>query len=125
MRILIIDDDDESREATMYIFKKRGCIVDSARNEGEALAVMGVKPDIIIINSVFSEICGFETGERLKDDPATQDIPIILLSSLGYPRGVIYRASGAAMEYIQKPCDIGYLIEESNKLSAKLPHQPI
>ncbi|MFA5276648.1 MAG: response regulator [Candidatus Omnitrophota bacterium] len=125
MRILIIDDADESREPMIYIFTKRGFVVDSARNEREALAAMGSRPDIIIINSVFSEICGFEIGRKLKDDPRTQDIPMIFLSSLSYPCGVIYRASGAAMEYIQKPCDVDYLINESNKLAEKLPHQPI
>ncbi|MGA2775405.1 MAG: response regulator [Candidatus Omnitrophota bacterium] len=119
MRILIIDDTDETRETMIYIFKNRGFIVDSARNEKEALAIMISKPDIIIINSVFSEICGFEIGRRLKDDPKTRNIPMIFLSSLGYPGGVIYQTSGAAMEYIQKPCDINYLIKESNKLIAE------
>jgi len=129
MKILIIDDSDETREAMIYIFKRRGFIVDSAGNEKEALAFMKSKPDIIIINSVFSEICGFEIGGRLTDDPKTQDIPIIFLSSLEYPRGVIYRPSGAAIEYVQKPCGINYLIKESNKLVAeqeryRLTHLP-
>ena len=40
MRMLIIDDSNESREAMTYIFKRRGLIVESAMNEKEALSGM-------------------------------------------------------------------------------------
>ena len=116
MRMLIIDDSNESREAMTYIFKRRGLIVESAMNEKEALSGMKEKPDIIIINNVFSEICGFEVGRRIKDDPRTQGIPLIFLTSLMYPSGIIHYSSGQVVEYIQKPCDIDYLVKEANTL---------
>ena len=116
MRILIVDDSDETRETMKYIFQRKGFIVCSVRNEKEALEAVKNRPDIIIINSVFSEISGFEIGRKLREDPKTQHIPMIFLSSLNYPGGIIRGASGTVMEYIQKPCDINYLINESYKL---------
>ena len=117
MRVLVIDDVDESRETLVRIFKKRGFTVDSARTERDALSGL-IRPNVIIINSLFSEMSGFEVGEKLKDDPTTRDIPLIVLSSFSYPQGILRRVSGAGMEYIQKPCDLDYLIDESNKLCA-------
>jgi CheY-like chemotaxis protein len=120
-KILIVDDDRNVREILCYLFKKRGFMVRDAGNGIDALKeVAQDKPDIIILDVAMPEMDGLETCKRLRESPDTQDIPIIFLSA---QRGITefiqhQHMPGAAIEYIEKPCDIGYLLKQSNKLIA-------
>jgi len=126
MRILIIDDDDDTREIMLHILRKKGFMIEAVRNGNEAIGiVLQNKPDIIIFNITLSEIDGLETGRRLRENPQTRDVPIIFLSSEKNLSGLIHQLPGAKVQYIEKPCNIRYLIKESNKLIAdSTPRQP-
>ncbi len=116
-KVLIVDDKANIREILSYIFKKRGFIVEGAVSGKEALQKIAQdKPDIIILDVIMPEMDGLETCKRLRENPDTQNIPIIFLSAQRHIAGVIQSIPGAAIEYIQKPCDVEYLLKRINSL---------
>jgi len=126
MRVLIVDDEKETREIMLCIFRKKGLVAEAASSGREAIGLIARnKPDIIIFNLTLSEEDGFETGKQLNENPRTQDIPIIFLSAIRGSCGFLDKLPNTKVKYIEKPCKIRYLIRESNKLIAdSFPRQP-
>ncbi|MCU0652254.1 MAG: response regulator [Candidatus Omnitrophica bacterium] len=126
MRILIVDDESDTREIMLCIFRKKGLIAEAAKNGIEAIAAIAQnKPDIIIFNITLAEMDGFVTGKLLRENPQTRDIPIIFLTSEKNLGRLICQLPGAKVKYVEKPCNIRYLIKECSKLIVdSLPHQP-
>jgi DNA-binding response OmpR family regulator len=59
---------------------------------------------------------GLQVCRRLKENPDTQDIPIIFLSAQGGIDRIIQGMPGAAIKYIEKPCELEYLLAQINNL---------
>lgn len=108
--ILIVDDDDSIRSLLKQELTEGGYLIEEARNGKEALEnVRNHHPDLIILDVMMPEMSGFEVASILKNDPATLDIPIIILSVIqdearGYRIGVD--------RYLTKPIDINQLFTE-------------
>ena len=83
-QLLLIDDDDETREVYAELFRKSGFTVDEAKNGVEGLEKIGVKrPDIILTGIIMPQMDGFTLVEALKKNVVTASIPIVFLSHLG------------------------------------------
>ncbi len=84
IRLLLIDDDSDTRDIYGQYFRDAGFQLDEAENGAEGLErIQAAKPDIIISGIIMPKMDGFELVERLKQDPETAQIPIIFLSHLG------------------------------------------
>jgi len=117
IKILIADDENCTRDCIVYLLQKRGFISEGASNGKEALEkVKQDKPDIIILDIIMPVLDGLEVCKQLKENPDTQDIPIILLSSYE-PGQIIQGMPGAKIKYIEKPCGLEYLLAEINNLT--------
>lgn len=80
-RILIIDDNYSYAELAQIVLESLGYAVETAFNARSGLAAANArKPDLILLDIVMPDLDGFETIRRLKSEPATRDIPIILCS---------------------------------------------
>ncbi|MFH1678553.1 MAG: response regulator [Candidatus Omnitrophota bacterium] len=119
-KVLIVDDQENIREVISYVLEERGFIAEDAENGKEALKkVAQDKPDIIILDVAMPEMDGIQACRLLRENPDTRDIPIIFLSA--QQRRVfefISGMQGASIEYIDKPCDMEYLIRRINYLLA-------
>jgi putative two-component system response regulator len=81
--ILVIDDDPGVQNMIKRILGRSGYRVQTARGGQEAFAmVTGSLPDLIILDLSMPEIDGFEVATHLKNNPATKEIPIILITGL-------------------------------------------
>jgi signal transduction histidine kinase/CheY-like chemotaxis protein len=80
--VLAIDDDPLALELVRTVLEPIGCTVLAAGNAevGIALARTAV-PDVVLLDLVMPEVDGFGVVERLKEDPATAGIPIVVLTS--------------------------------------------
>ncbi len=116
IKILIVDDENCIKDCIIRLLQRRGFIAEGASNGKEALEkVRRDKPDIIILDIVMPVLDGLQVCKQLKENPDTQDIPIILLSSYE-PGQIIQGMPGAAIKYIEKPCDLEYLLTQINNL---------
>jgi len=115
--VLIVDDKECIRECIGYALKERGFTVDFAENGKVALGkITQNKPDIIILDFAMPQMDGLQVCNQLKSRPDTQDIPIIFLSAHKHIEQLIKDMPGTAVKYIEKTCDIEYLLERIESL---------
>jgi two-component system alkaline phosphatase synthesis response regulator PhoP len=82
-KVLLIDDDPDFVEAIKVIVENGGYDVRVAYDGAEGLeAVAKDKPDLIVLDVMMPVMNGHETCAKLKADPATAKIPIILLTAV-------------------------------------------
>jgi CheY-like chemotaxis protein/two-component sensor histidine kinase len=81
-RVLVIDDDEISRYIVRTHLAGDAFVVREATSPGEGLReARAERPDAIVLDLVMPEMSGFDVLERLKEDPATTDIPVVVLTS--------------------------------------------
>ena len=113
-RILVVDDDANIRELLSQEFVEAGYQVQLAGNGREAVAaVRQQRPDLVVLDVMMPEMNGFDVAAVLKNDPATMDIPIVILSIVqdlerGFRLGVD--------RYLTKPIDTDLLFREVGTL---------
>jgi CheY-like chemotaxis protein len=83
--VLIIDDDDESREALAEMLALQGYAVAVAANGSEALGYLrsGRRPDAILLDLMMPVVDGWDFRTEQKRDAALAQIPIIVISAAG------------------------------------------
>ena len=103
-RILVVDDEPDVLELVEYNLSGAGFSVITASDGAEALAKIRThQPDLVILDVMMPEMDGTELCKLLRRDPATADIPIILLTARA---GEIDRVLGfelGADDYVTKP----------------------
>ncbi|MDZ8184963.1 MAG: response regulator [Nostoc sp. ChiSLP02] len=102
--ILIVDDNPANLEMLLEFLADAGFTVLVAE-DGES-AIAGCEyapPDMILLDILMPVIDGFETCQRLKANPLTQDIPIIFMTALTESVDKVKGLSLGAVDYITKP----------------------
>jgi DNA-binding response OmpR family regulator len=109
LKILVIEDNPDIKEILSYILKDDGHEVESC-SDGSSLALLdAIKPDVILMDDILCGIRGSELCRRLKSDPNTNSIPVILISAM--PNLPVTAKNSSADAYIEKPFNIDHLIE--------------
>jgi CheY-like chemotaxis protein len=82
-RVMVVDDEDHIREVAQVCLEMvGGWEVVTAASGSEALARAGAeRPDVILLDVMMPDMDGPATFEKLRANPATQDIPVILLTA--------------------------------------------
>jgi CheY-like chemotaxis protein len=81
-RLLLIDDDSAFREMLEEELRELGYEVRWASSGEEGLeAIRANIPDVVVLDLVMPGMSGFEVAERLKQDPATAEVPILVMTS--------------------------------------------
>ena len=112
--ILVVDDDTPIRSLLRQELGEAGYQVQEASNGKAALDMVRLsKPDLIILDVMMPEINGFDVAAVLKNDPATMDIPIIILSIVqDKERGLRIGVD----RYLTKPINTEQLFHEVDEL---------
>src|SRR5258705_13831622 len=90
MKILIVEDNPDGREIVVLYVRSLGYEVFEAATGIEGLdQARAIHPDLILMDLVLPEMPGHEVIARLKADPSTREIPVIVLTALsrGSPSG--------------------------------------
>jgi CheY-like chemotaxis protein/two-component sensor histidine kinase len=78
-RVLVIDDDDVSRYLMKTFLRDTPCVVSEAASGREGVEAARLQhPDVIFCDIYMADMGGLEVLARLKSDPATRDIPVVL-----------------------------------------------
>jgi signal transduction histidine kinase/DNA-binding response OmpR family regulator len=81
-RVLVVDDDEISRYLLRGVLAAARCTVHEAVHGREALEhAVEQRPDAIFLDLLMPDVTGFEVLERLKRDPRTREIPVIVFTS--------------------------------------------
>ncbi len=121
MRILIVDDVDESLELLKEVFEAMDYIVLTANNGVEALKVLNdEKVDVIISDVLMPKMDGFQFCREVKKQERLKDIPFIFYTA-NYtdPEDEKFGLSLGADAYLIKPIDIQVLINTVEKMIQK------
>jgi two-component system cell cycle response regulator DivK len=99
---LLVDDAFDSRDMYGEMLRQDGYRVLEACDGADALGVaLGQHPDIIVMDLCMPRMDGWEAVRRLKADPRTRSIPVVVLTALGRERGAVEVECDA---YLVKPC---------------------
>jgi len=113
--ILICDDDPEIRTIVSEHLTRQGYTVLEASNGHEALTVAAEKQvEAILLDLYMPGLSGWETLQRLRDTPATAEIPVVVLSVLSST--LRPQLSGDAQGWVQKPFNENLLFAELGRV---------
>jgi len=106
-KILLVDDDSEIRDWLCLDLQIAGFTVDSAENGLIALQLAQKSSyDLMILDVMMPKMDGFEVCRNIRRNPATKDIPIILLTAKGTIDDKLTGFNSGADDYLVKPFDI-------------------
>ncbi len=104
VRILVAEDERDIRELIAFTLRFAGFEVALASNGAEAVEKASEAiPDLILMDVRMPRMTGYQACEALKENPATQGIPVVFLSAKGQESEIQEGLEAGAMEYILKP----------------------
>ncbi len=104
-RILVVDDEEDILELIRYNLEKEGYTVACVQT-GEAALIQAQSefmPHLILLDIMLPELDGFEVCKRLKNDPNTSHIPILMLTAKSEEADTVVGLELGADDYITKP----------------------
>jgi two-component system, cell cycle response regulator DivK len=102
--VLIVDDSDLNRKLARDVLQASGLDTLEAASGEEAIALARAhRPDVVVMDLRLPDLDGAEALRRLKDDPATGEIPVVAVTALTGARAALIEAGFAG--YIEKPID--------------------
>lgn len=106
-KILVVDDDKAIVELIKVNLEIQGHLVVTA-NDGHSGLAMAQQdsPDLIILDLMMPEVDGFTTCQRLRQNPSTKDIPILMLTALSSTENKIQGFDSGADDYLTKPFEL-------------------
>ncbi|TCL72300.1 response regulator receiver domain-containing protein [Hydrogenispora ethanolica] len=103
-KVLIVDDEPAIRFLIRATLEDEGYMLDEAADGMEALKrIAADKPDLIILDVMMPEMTGYELCQKLKADPATRGMVIIMLTAKGQEQDRLQSQRIGADDYIRKP----------------------
>jgi two-component system phosphate regulon response regulator PhoB len=102
--ILSVEDEEDIQEVVKYNLLREGYRVNCAGTGEEALkSVRDGRPDLILLDLMLPGVDGLEVCRRLKRDPDTEGIPVIMLTAKGEESDIVAGLELGAEDYITKP----------------------
>jgi CheY-like chemotaxis protein len=81
--VLVVDDNQPNRELLEVYLEDVDCRAISARDGLEALKIIAKNPpDLVLLDVMMPKMSGFEVCKKIKNDPKTSDIPVIMVTAL-------------------------------------------
>ena len=109
--IYIVEDDESIREIESIALKNSNYIVSAFENAKEFYKKLDeLVPDLILLDVMLPDESGYDIVRKLRKRPATQDIPIIMVTAKTTEMDMIKGLDGGADDYIKKPFSIMELI---------------
>lgn len=116
-KVLIVDDEELNRKVLSFMLDSYGYQFETAVNGKEALEkALEFKPDMIFLDIMMPEMDGFEACRRLKTDPATLHIPIVMVTAMADRETRLRCLEVGANDFLTKPVDTSELLVRTKNL---------
>ena len=120
--VLVVDDDPPSLELLQAYLEDVDCKTVSARDGPDALEIIAKEPpDLILLDVMMPKMSGFEVCKRIKKDPKTSDIPVIMVTALNEFGDIERGIDSGTDDFISKPVNKLELVTRV-KTMLKLKH---
>jgi two-component system cell cycle response regulator len=120
--VLVVDDNPQNLELLLAYLEDVDCKTVSATEGAEAVdKAKQILPDLILLDVMMPKMSGFEVCKRLKNDPRTTDIPIIMVTALSELGDIERAIDSGTDDFLSKPVNRLELITRV-KTMLKLKH---
>jgi len=105
-KILLIEDNAVNRDLIQFLLESKGYLVREAATAEEAFEILKTqRPDLIVMDIQLPGMDGLEATKKLKENPATRDIPVVAVTSYAMKGDRESAAAAGCVGYITKPID--------------------
>jgi len=120
-KILVVDDEPTIVRLMEFILARQGHEMIVAVNGEEALEkIQSQHPDLLLLDIMMPRIDGYEVAQRLRADPATAALPIIMLSAKAQDEDIRKGVEVGVDEYVTKPFTPDHLVQVVTKYLDRL-----
>jgi two-component system cell cycle sensor histidine kinase/response regulator CckA len=125
--VLVVDDEEQNRSLLRDPLEARGYEIAEAENGLQALQKIAARPpDVILLDLMMPKMDGFEVCRRLKKDPKTAHIPILMVTALSERGDRLMGIQAGANDFLNKPIDIqDVILRVGNAVYAKHLHDQL
>ena len=117
-RVLLIEDEPNIIQAISFILRRDGWTVDTHADGQTALAEVARRaPDIVILDVMLPNRSGFDILQDLRSDPATQELPVLMLTARGQKRDRELAERFGASRFMTKPFANAEVLESVRELT--------
>ena len=121
-KVLVAEDDDYIRKVTEVSLKRSGFDVRSVEDGSKVFpALADSLVDLIVLDGMMPVMDGFECCRRLKADPRTAGIPVIMVTARSQSNDECIAREAGAIGYIRKPFNALTLGDQLREICAQLP----
>jgi two-component system, OmpR family, response regulator RpaA len=125
-RILVIDDDQAIAELVKVNLELLGHVCTTANDGIKGLALaQQQRPDMVVLDVMMPDLDGYTVAQRLRQNPQTNGIPILMLTALGMTKDKVTGFDSGADDYLVKPFEIPELqvrVRALLRRSGSVPH---
>ncbi|GAA2396340.1 response regulator [Dactylosporangium salmoneum] len=115
--VLLAEDDLDLRELFTMTLERAGALVVAVENGEAALeALAGRAFDLVVTDMWMPRVSGLDLCRKLRANPGTQDVPVLMLSAYGRLRGREEATMVGASEYLMKPLRPSQLVDKVDAL---------
>jgi adenylate cyclase len=110
-RLLVVDDNENNRDIVSRLLEREGYGVSTAENGAEALEqIKAQPPDLVLLDVMMPVMDGIEACKRIKDDPDSRLIPVVIMTALGQVDDRVRGIQAGADDFLTKPVNRGELL---------------
>lgn len=110
-RVLVVDDDKDCIQMLKDFFENKDFeIITAFEGETGFAKAKEIKPDLIILDIMMPLMDGITVLQKLKENPATNNIPVIMLTAKDKDEDILKGYKYGAEYYITKPFDLKQLM---------------
>ncbi len=102
--VLVVDDNQQNLELLQAYLEDTDCRTVPAHDGLEALGIIGKEPpDLVLLDIMMPKMSGFEVCRRIKSDPKTSDIPVIMVTALNEFGDIERGIDSGTDDFLSKP----------------------